>query len=108
MINAEVTKTGTENALSTIRRFTRRAQGANIIKTVRNKRYYARASSNTVKKKRALKLIKRRDEFRQLLKEGKVTETPTRRGYTPRSQTSTENASSNTSTKLGEGTPIAR
>ncbi|MBM3261214.1 30S ribosomal protein S21 [Candidatus Kaiserbacteria bacterium] len=106
MINAEVVKTGTENALSTIRRFTRRAQGANIIKTVRNKRYYSRSSSQTVKKKRALKLLKRREEFKQLVKEGKVAETPTRRPGFNRPQSTTENTSS--SSKFGEGTPIAR
>lgn len=105
MINAEVTKTGTENALSTIRRFTRRAQGANIIKSVRNKRYYSRSSSQTVKKKRALKLIKRRAEFAQLLKEGKVTETPNRRAPYNRPQTSTENTSTS---KPAEGMPISR
>ncbi len=110
MINAEVTKTGTENALSTIRKFSRRVQGANIVKTTRAGRYHSRLSSKTVNKKRALKYIKRRDEFQQLLKEGKVTETPKYR--TPshaRTQSSSEaTASTNTSSKLGEGTPIAR
>ena len=111
MINAEVTKTGTENALSTIRRFTRRAQGANIIKSVRNKRYYSRSSSKTVKKKRALKLLKRREEFRQLLKEGKVTETINRRAPMPRHQNTTENTTATPSTATAgklEGAPIAR
>lgn len=103
MINAEITKTGTENTLATIRKFSRRVQGAGIVKTVRNGRYYSRSSSDSVKKKRALKLIKRRDEFRQLLKEGKVVETPNRRAPYNRPQTSTDNT-----TKPAESAPIAR
>lgn len=107
MIQAEVTKTGTENSLSTIRRFTRRVQGANIVKSVRNKRYYSRSSSKTVKKKRALKLIKRRNDFAQMLKEGKVTETTHRRAPMNRPQNPTDGASTTTQGKM-EGTPIAR
>jgi hypothetical protein len=81
MINAEVQKTGSENALSTIRKFSRRVQGTGLVKTVRANRYYVRSGSKTVKKKRALKLIKRREDFRQLIKEGKVVEAPKRGGF---------------------------
>ncbi|MDO8561993.1 MAG: 30S ribosomal protein S21, partial [bacterium] len=80
MINAEVSKTGNESALSTIRKFSRRVQGTGLIRTVRGSRYFARGASKTVKKKRALKLIKRRSEYSRLVKEGKVSETPVRRG----------------------------
>jgi hypothetical protein len=79
MINAEVNKIGTENVLSTIRKFTTRVRGTGLVKTVRAERYYSRAESKVVKKKHALKLIKRRAEYRQLLKEGKVVEAPARR-----------------------------
>ena len=105
-VNAEVQKTGSENALSTIRKFSRRVQGAGLVKTVRNRRYFARDASKIVKKKRALKLIKRREEYRQLLKEGKVTEAPRRPGYGP--QRSTGNTGETAPARLGEGTPIAR
>ena len=98
-IQAEVTKSGTENPLSTIRKFSRRVQGAGLIKTMRARRYYARAISKTVKKKHALKLIKRRSDYRQLVKEGKIAE-PTRRGYTPREQAPRPST--------GEGAPISR
>ncbi len=98
-IQAEVTKSGTENPLATIRKFSRRVQGAGLIKTMRARRYHVRSASKTVKKKRALKMIKRRADYRQLVKEGKVTE-PTRRSYTPREQTPRST--------LGESTPIAR
>lgn len=99
-IQAEVTKSGTENPLATIRKFSRRVQGAGLIKTMRARRYFSRNASKTVKKKRALKMIKRRSEYRQLVKEGKIAE-PVRRGnYTPREQTPRST--------LGEGTPISR
>ena len=101
-VNAEVQKTGSENALSTIRKFSRRVQGTGLVKTVRAQRYFARDTSKIVKKKRALKLIKRRAEYRQLVKEGKVTETP-QRGNRP--SFSREPAPP---ARLGEGTPIAR
>lgn len=99
MINAEVTKSGSESALSTIRKFSRRVQGTGLIRTVRGTRYFARDASKIVKKKRALKLIKRRKEYNQLLKEGKITETPVRRGGHSRE--------SQTQTKAPEGAPIA-
>jgi ribosomal protein S21 len=98
-IQAEVTKSGTENPLATIRKFSRRVQGAGLVKTMRARRYYSRSASKSVKKKRALKLIKRRADYKKLIKEGKVAE-PVRRGYTPREQVPRPT--------LGEGTPIAR
>lgn len=99
MINAEVTKSGNESALSTIRKFSRRVQGTGLIRTVRGSRYFARDVSKIVKKKRALKLIKRRKEYSQLLKEGKITETPVRRGGQSRE--------SQPQTRPQEGAPIA-
>lgn len=103
-VNAEVTKTGAENALSTIRKFSRRVQGTGLVKTVRAGRYFARDTSKIVKKKRALKLIKRQAEYKQLVKEGKIAETKPRFGN--RNTTPREGGSS--SPRLGEGTPIAR
>ena len=105
MINAEVTKSGSESALSTIRKFSRRVQGTGLVKTVRGGRYHVRVASKTVKKKRALKLLKRRAEFKQLIKEGKVAE-PQPRGQ---NRGSRPNQSEGTSqSRLGETTPIAR
>ena len=102
-INAEVTKTGAESALSTIRKFTRRVQGAGLVKTVRGQRYFIRPASKTVSKKRALKLLKRRADYRKLIKEGKIAE-PVRREHYNRSQSTESHAPA----RLGEGTPIAR
>ena len=114
MINAEVQKSGTENALSTIRKFSRRVQGTGLVKTLRAKRYHERDKSRAVMKKRALKLIKRKADFKQLIKEGKVAEAPTRRGYNRdanQSQAAANKASENTNSgtaRFGESTPIAR
>lgn len=104
MANAEVTKNAGENALSLIRKFTRRVQGTGLVKTVRAGRYHERAQSKAVVKKKAIKRIKRRVEYNQLVKEGKVIETP-RRGYQERTPRETTTASK---TGLGESTPIAR
>jgi len=120
-INAEVQKSGSEPALSTIRKFSRRVQGTGLVKTVRGNRYFTRGSSKTVKKKHALKLIKRRAEFKQLVKEGKVVEREQRHGggrgfgrnfSSPDSSTSPRPAQSSapaaTGTTPADSTPIAR
>lgn len=105
MINAEVQKTGTENALSLIRKFSRRVQGTGLIKSTRAKRYHSRDVSKTVQKKSALKMLKRRAEYRQLVKEGKVAEPTQRRQHAPREQAPASHAPGS---GLGENTPIAR
>lgn len=98
-INAEVQKSGNETALSVIRKFSRRVQGTGLIKSARARRYFTRSASKIVKKKRALKLLKRRAEYKQLVKEGKIAEAPVRgRTMPPRPETG----------RLGEGAPIAR
>jgi len=99
-IQAEVTKSGSETPLSTIRKFSRRVQGAGLVKTLRARRYFSRDASKTVKKKRALKMLKRRTEYKKLIKEGKVAE-PQRRTYT-------REPAQKQSTAFGEATPIAR
>ncbi|HEY4526668.1 MAG TPA: hypothetical protein VJK53_02370 [Candidatus Paceibacterota bacterium] len=100
-IQAEVVKSGSETSLSTIRKFSRRVQGAGLVKTLRARRYFSRDSSKIVKKKRALKLLKRRAEFKKLIKEGKMAE-PQRRG------SYTRESAPRPSSAFGEGTPIAR
>ncbi len=122
MINAEVQKSGSESALSVIRKFSRRVQGTGLIQTVRKGRYYERDASKTVSKKRALKRIKRQENYRELIKEGKVVEAPARgrgRGPQTRRDTTVSAASasataaataaptSSHSSGLGESTPIA-
>lgn len=100
-INAEVQKSGNETALAVIRKFSRRVQSAGLMKMARERRYFARETSRIVKKKRALKLLKRRAEYKQLVKEGKIVGEPKRERHMP-SRESLQQA------RLGEGTPIAR
>ena len=106
-INAEVQKSGSENSLSTIRKFSRRVQGTGLVKNARKIRYFEREKSKTVKKKRALKMIKRRAEYQQKVKEGKIAEREYRggpRNMAPRPQTEAPRSQSG----LGDATPIAR
>lgn len=105
-INAEVSKSGNESTLATIRKFSRRVQGTGLVKTVRGGRYHTRSTSKTVKKKRALKLIKRRAEFQKLIKEGKIAEPQPRHGRPMNRPQPAENTQSQSG--LGESTPIAR
>ena len=114
-INAEVSKSGSESTLSVIRKFSRRVQGTGLVKNARKTRYYERTKSKTVQKKRALKLIKRRADFKQLVKEGKAPETPLRRGFQNRDNGNTSQAEANkqqaqqsSPARFGESTPIAR
>ena len=113
-INAEVTKVGNESSIAVIRKFSRRVQGTGLIKNSRKIRYYERNASKSVQKKRALKMLKRKADFKQLIKEGKVAETPTRRGYNRdanQSQAQANKTEQNTSSgaaRFGESTPIAR
>lgn len=104
-INVEVQKSGNESALSTIRKFSRRVQGTGLVKAVRGGRYFSRATSKTVKKKRALKLIKRRSDYRQLVKEGKIIEAAPRQSQGMRKDREREEPSTS---RIGETTPIAR
>lgn len=102
-VNAEVTKSGNESTLSVIRKFSRKVQGTGLVKNSRKNRYFERTKSKTVQKKRALKLIKRRADFKQLVKEGKVAERePRRTPYTREPQTQ------GAAPRFGENTPIAR
>jgi ribosomal protein S21 len=79
-INAEVQKNDGESTINMIRRFSKKVQGAGVIPRVRSGRYYARIKSKTVQRKGALKRIARRDEIQELIKLGKMIETPKRRG----------------------------
>ena len=107
-INAEVSKSGNESTLSTIRKFSRRVQGTGLVRTVRGARYYTRTASKIVKKKRALKLIKRRADYKQLIKEGKVVEAPTRHGR-PFNRQSEQTSTQSTSPRPAETTtPVVR
>ncbi|MBI4155900.1 MAG: hypothetical protein HY507_01555 [Candidatus Zambryskibacteria bacterium] len=74
MINAEVVKTGNENNVNLIRRFTKKVQGAGILPRVRSIRYSSRKLSEYVKKKKTLKSLKKREAIAELIKMGKMSE----------------------------------
>jgi hypothetical protein len=74
MINAEVVKTGNENNLNLIRRFTKKVQGSGVLSRIRSIRYSTRKLSPYVKQKKTLKVLKRREEVAELIKMGKMSE----------------------------------
>lgn len=76
--NAEVTKNEGENDVNLIRRFSKRVQGSGLIPRMRGKRYFERPRSPLVRRKKTLKVIKRRAEVQELIKLGKMIETPRR------------------------------
>jgi hypothetical protein len=73
-INAEVVKTGNENNVNLIRRFTKKVQGSGVLPRVRSIRYSSRKMSEYVKQKKALKALRRREEIAELIKMGKMIE----------------------------------
>lgn len=80
MINVEITRNGTENALGVLRRFTKKVQGAGILPRVRSLRYNERKLSPYKIKMKTLKSLKKKSEIQNLIKMGKVLEKPSRFG----------------------------
>lgn len=72
MIHVEIKRGANENAMSVLKRFTRKIQSAGIINRVKNNRYAERQASAYVKKKHALKRIERKVEVERLMKLGKI------------------------------------
>ena len=79
MINAEVTRNSGENAISVIRRFTRKVQGSGIIQRKRGLRFSGRVQSKYKVKKRALTLLDRREKLAELVKLGKAPIKPAKK-----------------------------
>ncbi len=74
MVNVEVVRTGTENAASLLRRFSRRVQAAGIIQRAKASRAYVRPPSKYARKKQALRKLERRARYLVLYKLGRVVE----------------------------------
>lgn len=74
MINVSVEKHGTENPTSLIRRFTKRVQGAGIIRRVKGARYTERPKSKLRRKKSAIRKIARREEYAEKERLGLIKE----------------------------------
>lgn len=79
MINVEVTRNQGENAMSVIRRFTRKVQGSGVIPRVRSLRFADRVQSHYKVKMKTLKTIRRRAEMTELVKQGKAPVNPRRK-----------------------------
>ncbi len=73
-VNIEVQKNNNENAVSLIRRFTKRVQGSGVIPRVRSIRYNQRKPSHFKAKKSALVVLGMRKEYELLAKLGKLPE----------------------------------
>lgn len=68
----EVRRGKNESAASLIRRFSRRAQGLNLVRFMRTKRYYARQKSKNVEHMRAMVKAERIGEYNEQVKLGKI------------------------------------
>ncbi|MBY0473136.1 30S ribosomal protein S21 [Patescibacteria group bacterium] len=76
--NAEVSKNENESPINLIRRFSKRVQGAGVISELRGRRYHSRVKSREVRRAQTLKVIKRRENVKELIKLGKMPERPVR------------------------------
>lgn len=77
-INVEIVRNGTENSMGTLRRFTKKVQGAGILPRVRSLRYNQRGLSSYKTKMKTLKSIRRKAEIMELIKMGKMQEKTSR------------------------------
>ncbi len=74
MENVKVEKNPNENSVNLLRRFTRRMQGAGILPRVRSIRYRNRKLSRFLVKKKRLISLKRKGEYEEKVKLGKIPE----------------------------------
>lgn len=74
--NIEVTKNSGENASSLIRRFTKRLQGSGVLPRVRSIRYSGKLLNKFARKKKALAILERKENFEEMARLGK---TPTKK-----------------------------
>lgn len=80
MINVEITRNQGENALSTLRRFSRKVQSSGVIPRKRSLRYAGRVQSHYKVKQKALKSLTRKAALAELIKLGKAPAEKPRRG----------------------------
>lgn len=73
-INVHITRAGTENAASVLRRFVKKVRSAGFLQTVRGRRYYSRDASKLRRKNSKLVQIERTEKWQELEKSGKTLE----------------------------------
>ncbi|MES2014765.1 MAG: hypothetical protein V4437_03035 [Patescibacteria group bacterium] len=78
MINVSVTKTGSENSMSLVRRFSKRVLGAGIIRRVKDNRYRERELSKSKRRLAALRRITKHEKTAELERLGLVDPKATR------------------------------
>lgn len=71
-VRVEVKRGKNESSASLIRRFSRRAQGLNVVRGLRAQRYFTRIKSKNVQHARAMIKGARRTEYNELVKLGKI------------------------------------
>ena len=79
MINVKVDKNPNESSINLIKRFTKRVQGAGILRKVRSLRYSTRVQSAYKVKMHTLSVLRRTAETKRLIKLGKIIEKAPRR-----------------------------
>lgn len=65
-INVSVEKTGTENSMGLVRRFSKRVLGSGIIRRVKDNRYHQRQLSKLKRKQAALRRVSKREKNAEL------------------------------------------
>jgi hypothetical protein len=71
-VNVSVEKHGTENSMSLIRRFTKRVQGAGIVRRVKGNRYRLRDLSKGKRRASALTRVAKREKREEMEKLGLI------------------------------------
>jgi ribosomal protein S21 len=79
-VRVEVKRGKNESSASLIRRFTRRAQGLNIVRSLRGQRFFVRQKSKNVGHARALVKHARKVAYATDVKLGKIDPTKLSRG----------------------------
>ncbi len=80
-INVSVAKQGSESSMSLVRRFSKRMQGAGIVRKVKSNRYHARAQSKTRRRVSALRRVAKHEKMADMERMGLVEAKPLRPGF---------------------------
>ena len=80
-VNVSVVKHGSENSMSLIRRFSKRMQGAGIVRKVKSNRYHLRSQSKNRKRTSALRRVAKREKVQEMERMGLIEAKPLKPGY---------------------------
>jgi len=71
-LNIDVTKSGKENNMSLLRRFSSKARGIGFAREIRNRRFFVRDASKLRRKQSAIARLEARDRYNELVKSGRI------------------------------------